>query len=128
MDNKKITVLKVEPGKYPKVVEIEDRLEVLQEIVGGGIGCTYPFKDDVALVLNDEGKLTGLPLNRAICDDDGLVYDAIAGTFLVVGLDEDSFASLTPELVEKYERIFHTPEVFGQAEDGTVFVLPMAEL
>ena len=59
-----------------------------------------------------EGKLTGLPLNRALRDEDGRMYDAVAGTFLVVGLGEEDFASLSPELAQKYEKQFHQPETF----------------
>ena len=63
-------------------------------------------------VYNDEGKLTGLPLNRALRDEQGQMYDAVAGTFLVVGLGEEDFASLSPELAQKYEKQFHQPETF----------------
>lgn len=38
----------------------------MQEIVGGTIQVLYPFAEPVALVCNDEGKLLGLPLNRAL--------------------------------------------------------------
>ena len=44
-------------------------------------------------------RLMGLPLNRALWDEDGLMYDVIAGTFLVVGLGEEDFVSLSPEPV-----------------------------
>ena len=54
----------------------------------------------------------GLPLIRALWDEDGLMYDVIAGTFLVVGLGEEDFASLSPELAQKYEEHFHQPEAF----------------
>ena len=37
----------------------------LQKAVGGDIEVTYPFEDEVGIVLNEEGKLIGLPLNRA---------------------------------------------------------------
>ena len=63
-------------------------------------------------VYNDDGKLMGLPLNRALWDEDGLMYDVIAGTFLVVGLGEEDFVSLSPELAQKYEEEFHQPEAF----------------
>lgn len=63
-------------------------------------------------VYNDDGKLMGLPLNRALWDEDGLMYDVIAGTFLVVGLGEEDFTSLSPELAQKYEEEFHQPEAF----------------
>lgn len=50
-----------------------------------------------AIVCNEEAKLEGLPLNRALRDEDGDIYDIVAGTFMVVGLTEDSFGSLTPD-------------------------------
>lgn len=73
--------------------------------MGGSIGASYPFEDPVAIVYNDDGKLMGLPLNRALRDENGQMYDAVAGTFLVVGLGEEDFASLTPELAQKYEQL-----------------------
>ena len=61
------------------------------------IEAIYPYEDPVALVCNEEGKLEGLPLNRALRDEDGDIYDVVAGTFMVVGLTDDSFGSLTVE-------------------------------
>ena len=107
-----LTVLEIVPGQYPKQVEISDDLKALQQAVGGNIGASYPFSDPVAIVYNDEGKLEGLPLNRALRDEHGEAYDVVAGTFLVVGLGEEDFASLTPELAQKYEKHFHQPEDF----------------
>ena len=63
-------------------------------------------------VCNDEGKLIGLELNRGLRDEHGEIYDVMAGTFLVVGLSEDSFTSLTPEQVQKYTEHFKQPEQF----------------
>ena len=107
-----LTVLEIAPGQYPKQVEIDPDLKALQQAVGGNIGASYPFSDPVAIVYNDDGKLMGLPLNRALRDEDGQMYDAVAGTFLVVGLGEEDFASLSPELAQKYEEHFHQPEAF----------------
>ena len=41
-------------------------------------------------MLNDEGKLIGLDLNRSLRDEHGEIYDIVAGTFLVVGLGPES--------------------------------------
>ena len=68
----------------------------------------------------------GLPLNRALRDEDGQMYDAVAGTFLVVGLGEEDFASLTPELAQKYEQLFHQPEVFLKL-GNRLLVLPVPD-
>lgn len=102
----KIKVLIVEPNHVPETAEIDNSLESLQKIVGGLIEALYPYEDAVALIVNEEGKLLGLPLNRWMRDEEGVIYDVIAGTFLVVGLTEDNFGSLTPELTEKYTKIF----------------------
>ena len=59
-------VLVVEPGKAPYESDISPGLESLQKAVGGYIEITYPFDDPVAVVCNEEGKLLGLPLNRAL--------------------------------------------------------------
>lgn len=107
-----ISVLLVEPEKHPRPVEIGTELEDLQKAVGGYIEVTYPFDDTAALVVNEEGKLNGMQLNRALRDEDGEIYDIVAGSFLVVGLTEESFGSLTPEQMKTYEEQFHSPEVF----------------
>ena len=71
MEENTLSVLKIAPGKYPQQVEIDNDLKALQQAVGGFIGASYPFEDPVAIVYNDDGKLMGLPLNRALRDEDG---------------------------------------------------------
>ena len=111
-ENRKMEILLVQPGMYPQKATIGTELKDFQDAVGGTIAASYPFDDPVAIVYNDEGKLTGLPLNRALRDEQGQMYDAVAGTFLVVGLGEEDFVSLSPELAQKYEEEFHQPEAF----------------
>ena len=94
--------------------------------MGGTIAAVYPFADPVAIICNDDGKLMGLPLNRALRDENGEMYDAIAGDFLVVGLGEEDFASLTPELAQKYEQLFHQPEAFLKL-GNRLLVLPVPD-
>ena len=120
----KMTVLVVEPMKKPYVKEIDPGLHSLQAEVGGDIAASYPFSDPVGLVCNDEGKLIGLELNRGLRDEHGEIYDIMAGTFLVVGLSEDSFTSLTPEQVQKYTEHFKQPEQFISL-NGQIIALPV---
>lgn len=121
-----LNVLLVQPGAYPKPVTIGTKLEDLQKAVGGTIEATYPFDDEVALVVNDEGKINGLPLNRALRTEDGDTYDIVAGDFLVVGLGEENFTSLTPEQMSHFEQMFHQPEVFIKMGRG-IMALPMPD-
>ena len=114
-------VLLITPGAAPQVLEIEHSLKNMQELVGGTIEAIYPFEDTVALVCNDEGKLLGLPLNRAVRDPaTGQVLDIIAGTFFICGLSEDDFASLSDEQIQRYTQMFRHPEAFIQSDSQIV--------
>ena len=118
-------VIVVEPKKKPEVREIGDSLESMQKIVGGLIEAVYPFDEPVALIANEEGKLLNLPLNRALRDDEGTVYDIISGTFFLCAAppDSDRFAGLTDRQVKTYMERFAMPEMFLDV-GGDLFVLP----
>ena len=118
-------VIVVEPKKKPMVQDIGSDLESMQRIVGGSIQAIYPFEEPVALICNEEGKLLGLPLNRALRDDDGTVYDIISGTFFLCAAppDSDCFTSLTDQQVKTYMERFSVPEMFLNV-GGNLFVLP----
>ena len=118
-------VVIVEPKKKPMVQNIDDGLEAMQQIVGGTIQAIYPFDEPIALICNDEGKFLNLPLNRALRDSTGCVYDIVAGTFFLCAapVDSDRFGCLTDEQVQIYLERFATPEQFIMV-NGDIFVLP----
>ena len=118
-----MNVLVVEPYKKPYEKDIEPGLESLQEAVGGNIEAIYPFDEPVAVICNDEGKLLGLPLNRAIRDESGAVRDIIAGPCIVTGLGEEDFCELSPELTELFKERYATPEQFITL-GGSIIVQP----
>ena len=64
-------------------------------------------------VCNDEGKLLGLPWNRALTDDHGVPYDIVCGTFFVVGIGDEAFTSLTERQIEKYRKKYANEMVFS---------------
>ena len=121
-------ILVVEPMKTPTVQEIDHTLSAMQELVGGTIQAVYPFDDPVALVANDEGKLLGLPLNRALRDENGEIYDVIAGTFFICGAPADSedFTSLTDEQTAYWLKRFAKPEFFVSV-NGKLICVPVEE-
>lgn len=107
-------ILRIDPGQAPKETEISGTLESMQQLVGGLIQAIYPFDSPVALVCGDEAKLQGLPLNRALRDHTGRIYDVIAGTFFLCAApwDSDTFESLSEEQMEQYKETFRHPEIF----------------
>ena len=118
-------VVVVEPKKKPMVQDVGSDLESMQKIVGGTIEAVYPFDQPVALICNEEGKLLNLPLNRALRDDEGNVYDIISGTFFLCAAPPDSehFAGLSDQQAKAYMERFATPEMFLNV-GGALFVLP----
>ena len=122
-----ITTLVVEPGKRPYTKKIQPGLKSLQREVGGHIEAVYPFPEPAAIVCRETGKLDGCPLNRALRDEAGAIYDVIAGTFLVVGLTEEDFGSLSTELLQAFSLRFQKPEIF-MLLDGHLLAIPVEEV
>lgn len=123
-----MTVLLIEPGKMPRHMEIDGSLARMQQVVGGYIQAIYPFEDPVALICNEEGKLLGLPPNRALRDEKGQIYDMVAGTFFLCAAPSgsDSFQSLSEELLKLYKKHFLRPELFVSV-DGKLACVPVCD-
>lgn len=121
-----IRVLVVEPGKEPYEKHIEPGLESLQHEVGGDIEAVYPFEEEVALICDEEGKLSGKDLNRALRDEDGELYDIIAGTFLVADCSGENFGSLSEAQMTEFYAKFKHPEAFFKI-NGNICVVPIKE-
>lgn len=107
-------ILLIEPGAVPRPMEIDPSLETMQKTVGGPIQAIYPFEEHVALICHEEGKLIGLPLNRLLLDENGLVYDVVVGTFFLCAAppDSENFESLSEEQIERYTERFRCPDLF----------------
>ena len=121
-----MNVLMVEPGKAPYETQIGDDLRSMQAAVGGYIQAVYPYEEPVALICNEDGKMNGLPLNRALRDPDGDIYDIVAGKFFIVGLGQNDFTDLPHELAEQFAEQFRQPEMFMRV-DGKIVAAPMPE-
>ena len=98
-DTKKLKVIFKEVGKDPVVMEIEDTLEAKQKLVGGLIEIV-PYKDDLLLICNEEGKITNLKPNLQFD------YDYIAGNCFIVGDDYENsgFKSIEDSQIEDVKK------------------------
>ena len=99
VEDKKLRIIYKEVGKNPVVMEIDDTLEAKQKLVGGLIEVV-PYKEDLLLVCNEEGKI----LNQKPNLDFG--YDYIAGNCFVVGDDFENagFKSVSEEKIEEIKQ------------------------
>lgn len=108
-------ILVIEALEKPYIKEIDGSLESMQKIVGGLIQAIYPYEyKDVALVCNEEAKLIGLPLNRALYDDQGQIYDIIAGRFFLcqAPADSENFKSLNDEQIKQFKEKYRYSEIY----------------
>lgn len=117
-----ITVVACYPGKQAVVTRIQNTLVAKQAFVGGYIQAVYPFDDPVALVVNEEGKLKGMEPCRALMDEEGNIYDIIVGPFLICGLDDEGFVSLTPQQQKEYLAMFRHPQMFVMLNDEMIAI------
>lgn len=106
----KMRVLCVRAGKPAEVVEIDNKLEAMQELVGGYIQMTQPVLhlDTAVVICNEEGKLGGFEPNRYLVDEDLNIYDIVYGDFFVADappMSED-FGSLSDAQIEIYKALY----------------------
>ena len=87
-------IIKISVGERPLVKEIDEGLKPMQREVGGLIEMIL-LDNDIALICNEEGKLSGMPINRPLIID-GRIIDFIAGDF---------FLCYAPPKSEEFESI-----------------------
>lgn len=117
-----IKVLVVEPEHKPYVKVIEHTLENLQSIVGGLIEVVYDStNENVAYVVNEEGKFNGSQFNRALYFDDTLV-DYIFGTFFICGVGEEDFTDISDEDIVHYSNLYRRKEYLLNSKSGLLHI------
>lgn len=101
----KLRIMVVEPDKEPYEKIISGNLTSMQEIVGGYIETTRDkLLPGMVIVVNEEGKIKGLPINRCThCD-------LLCGTFFVCGNGKDDFRSLRDEEIEEIKLVYGLPK------------------
>lgn len=110
-------ILIVEPGKHPRVAQIDNTLEAMHEVVGGYIEVTYPWEDYIGLVCDEEGLLKHYPFNRLVAP-----HTAIFGTFFLCGLDGENMTDLPDDLIEKYKARLFEPQMLIRTARGLIAV------
>lgn len=107
-EENKIKVVMVKPREKAFITEIDNSLEAMQEAVRGPIESIMPFEDEVAIVMNEEGKLRGLTPNRLIRSKNGRNIDVICGTFFIcyAPFESENVESLPDELAKKCLEFF----------------------
>lgn len=93
-----IRVIVKDPGRRAQLREIPNTLEELQRIVGGFIE-TIRFDEQSVLIVNEEGKLRGLPLNFIVWND------SIVGPAIVAGVSGEDFTDVSNQTIRIFNAI-----------------------
>ena len=106
-----VRVMILEPGKHAEVRFIcPKKLDIM---LGGAPEIEEVF-DGIAIAVNAEGKIKGLPLNRSVLDDKGEIADIFAGTMVIFGYEShDTLISLSDEQIIQLLGVFGEPETPG---------------
>lgn len=110
-----IRALLILPEKPPRRIDLDNTLKALQKAVGGYVE-SLAVEPDVTFLLNEDGKLRGLPANRHYRGD------ILVGPVVICGVRGERFCSLREDQMAKYERMFQEPETFTPREQvGLMF-------
>lgn len=109
-----LTIIRIKPLCTPEVITIPDTLDALHQEVGGYIETVF-ISSTAVIIVNEEGKLQGLPPNRKFYGD------ILVGNILIVGRRGEELISLTPEQIAQYTNQFDTPEHIDPSEPGLPF-------
>lgn len=94
---KMIWAIIIEPDKAPRMETIYNELHTLQRLVDGYIEVC-PLAEGMVMIINEEGKLRGLPKNFWM----EVIGDYIVGTAVFVGVDGDEFDDVPVTLSDLY--------------------------
>lgn len=106
------------------LVEVANNLGGLQSCVGGRIEV-ISINEEIDAILNEDGKIIGLPYNRAFMDGAGEVWDIFCGNILCVRHNKaGEFTSILSEDVKTIHSYLKPLRVVGNSvivlsnEDG----------
>jgi hypothetical protein len=95
-----LRVVVIEPGLSAEIKEVNHDLKSLQALVGGYIEHVH-YKGDLGFLINEEGKLIGLPPNRI-----SYYGDVLVGTVVIIKTCEGEFCSLSEAEAEELKKMF----------------------
>ena len=127
--NGNVRCILVRPHTLPEEITLNNTPSAFEERIGGSyIILTIPqLGDSIGLLVREEGHIFSPEKNRPLFDENGNVYGCIYGDFCVVGLEKQSFRSLTNKEVILVQRLYETPYNIIIDESNNHFVACIPE-
>lgn len=110
-----VRAMVVQPGKLAEVKFIS--LEDMARLIGTDFEVVNPFGDEVAVLVNSQGKILGLPLNRSWRDDGGNIIDIFAGPMVIIDEKKGDLSDEQVQTLLDYFGEIETPDDWEE-DDG----------
>ena len=100
--NEEMVLLHCWPGGSLGLKEMQDMVEGCIETVPAALAAGWTHEQGVGLtlIINEEGKLLGLPVNPLATDMAGIYNDVIVGNAILMGTRGEEFIGLTQAAAE----------------------------
>lgn len=100
--NEEMALLHCYPGDSLDLKALQEIVEGHIETVPTALAGEWSHEQGVGLtlIINEEGKLLGMPVNRLATDMAYLFNDAIVGNAILIGTTDEDFIGLTKEAAE----------------------------
>ena len=108
-----ITVLLAEPGKPVRVKRIVPVFDIMEKIVGGNAKEICPFAGPVGVIFNGGGDSLHFPGCLLLRNGNDQPYAVIRGTFLVAGVYDGNYVSLTKVQMNRILKMFRRDRLSG---------------
>lgn len=100
--NEEMALLHCYPGDSLDLKTLQEIVEGHIETVPTALASEWSHEQGVGLtlIINEEGKLLGMPVNRLATDMAYLFNDVIVGNAILIGTTDEDFIGLTKEAAE----------------------------
>lgn len=100
--NEETVLLRCYPGDSLDLKTLQEIVEGHIETVPTALAGEWSHEQGVGLtlIINEEGKLLGMPVNRLATDMAYLFNDVIVGSAILIGTTDEDFIGLTKEAAE----------------------------
>ena len=123
--NEEMALLHCYPGDSLDLKTLQEIVEGHIETVPTALAGEWSHEQGVGLtlIINEEGKLLGMPVNRLATDMAYLFNDVIVGNAILIGTTDEDFIGLTKEAAEN---IVEKRGIKGCGVIETRFIIPPA--
>ena len=126
-ENNLIRCLLVRPHRLPEELEIDNTIHAIEKVVGGktAVMDIPELGSSIAVIIREEADVFTPEKNRPLFDREGKPCGCIYGDFIIAGIRNGSFRSLSDSELARAERNYRQPyEITIEEKNNFVACIP----